>query len=275
MNAPNGGCGWTNGIQYYGDDQDTHYNALQATITKTMAHGYSLNASYAWQKAISEATGYSTWNRAAVRGRDSALRQQQIILYGLLQLPFGRNKQYLSHANSILNQAVSGWEISHVINFSSGLPFTLSYNNCSASNVGAAPCYVSGDSTSFHPQTTGLPGQNLSFYQPFSSNAAGNTFTSPGEGTFTAPGVDQIGSVGRNSVYGPHFFNTDLSVQKNFTIREGTVFQLRADGFNAFNHINWGTPNGNIQSGGAITSGPFPNSSSNPRQLQFSGRVQF
>ncbi|WP_433984704.1 hypothetical protein RBB78_09170 [Tunturiibacter empetritectus] len=50
---------------------------------------------------------------------------------------------------------------------------------------------------------------------------------------------------------------------------------MRADGFNAFNHINWGAPGGNVDQGGSITNGPFPNNSANPRQLQFSGRFQF
>ncbi len=280
-NAPNGGCGWINGFTYFGDNQDTHYNALQATITKQMSHGYSLNANYAWQKAISENTGYSTWDRAAVRGRDSALRQQQIIVYGLFQLPFGAKKQFLSHANRYVNQAVSGWEISPVVNYSSGLPFTLNYNSCGDSNVGSAPCYVSGNVNAFHTHRTGYPNSpngGLSYYAPFTAtgpNGPGQVFTSPGQGTFTAPGVDQIGNVGRNTAFGPHFFNTDLSVQKNFPIRESVSFQLRADGFNAFNHINFGTPNGNIQNGGSIGSGPFPNGGGNPRQLQFSGRLQF
>ncbi len=278
VNAPNGGCGWTDSIQYYGDDLDTHYNAMQVSLSKAMTHGYSINVSYAWQKAISEATGYATWSRPAVRGRDAALRQQQIIVYGLLQLPFGRNKMFLNHSNSIINQAVGGWEISPVINYSSGLPFTINYGECGASNVGSAPCYLNGDAGSFHPQVTGFPGgpNGLSFYQPYAANASKTVFTGQqGHGTFFAESLDQIGNVGRNTAFGPHFFNGDLSVQKNFIIREGTSFQLRADGFNAFNHINWGTPNGNIENGGGISSGPFPNSSSNPRQLQFSARVQF
>ncbi len=275
VNAPNGGCGWTDGIQYYGDDLDTHYNALQATITKTMSHGYSLTANYAWQKAISEATSYSTWDRRAVQGRDGALRQQQIIVYGLFQLPFGNKKQFLSHANRYVNQAVSGWEISPVVSYSSGLPFTLSYGSCGNSNVGPAPCYLNGSANNFHKKQTGIPGNSLLFYQQFATDASGTSFSAPGEGTFTAPGLDQIGNVGRNTAFGPHFFNTDLSVQKNFPIRESVAFQLRADGFNAFNHINFATPNGNIQQGGTINNGPFPNNSSNPRQLQFSGRIQF
>ena len=70
-------------------------------------------------------------------------------------------------------------------------------------------------------------------------------------------------------------------MQKNFQLRERITFQLRADGYNAFNHINWGTPQGNgtannfINQGGQISSGPYPGGSANPRQMQFSGRVQF
>ncbi len=283
VNAPNGGCGWSNSIQYYEDGLDTHYNALQATLTKQLSHGYSLNANYAWQKAISEATGYSTWNRQVVKGRDGALRQQQIIVYGLFQLPFGRNKQFLTHANGFVNQIVGGWEINPVVNYSSGLPFTLSYKGCTNSNVGSAPCYTSGDARFFHKQVSGIPGNGLLWYNAYSSrtggtssSAANDTLTSPGNGTFTTPGVDQFGTTGRNTVFGPHFFNTDLSVQKNFPLRESITLQFRADAFNAFNHINWGTPDGNLQDGGSISSGAFPvGVTGNTRQMQFSGRVQF
>jgi Carboxypeptidase regulatory-like domain len=271
VNAANGGCGWTNGLQDYGDQLDTHYNALQITMTKQMAHGYSINGNYAWQQAISENTSYATWSHAAVRGRDSSLRQQQIIVYGLFELPFGKGKAFLSHANAFVNQAVSGIQISPVLNYSSGLPFTLGYSTCSNDVPSDAPCYVNGNKNAFHPHVTGFPGNSLSFYSPYT--LTGNSTP------FQVPGLDQIGNVGRNTASGPNFFNTDLSIQKNFLIRERVTFQLRADGFNAFNHINWGTPNGgpsnNIDQGGAISSGPFPNSSANPRQLQFSGRVQF
>src|SRR5205807_2063039 len=34
-----GQCGWTNGITDYSDDFNTHYNALQATLTKTFSRG--------------------------------------------------------------------------------------------------------------------------------------------------------------------------------------------------------------------------------------------
>ncbi len=265
-NAPNGGCGWSQGVTYFGDDLDTHYNALQVTMTKIIAHGYSLNANYAWQKAISEATGYSTWDRQAVQGRDSALRQQQIIVYGLFQLPFGHGKQFLTNAHGFLNQLVSGYEIDPVVNFSSGLPFTLTASNSSQWVPGSAPAYVNGNASFFHPHATGIPGSGLEFYSPIAL----------GTGGFTQPALDQIGTVGRDTAFGPHFFNTDLSLQKNFPVRESVSLQLRADAFNAFNHINWGTPNGNIDQGGSISSGPYPSGTTGAtRQLQFSGRIQF
>lgn len=269
VNAPNGGCGWTNGITYYGDDEDTHYNALQLQLSKNMAHGYSLTANYAWQHAISESTGYSTWSRQGVKGNESALRRQQIIVYGLFQLPFGRNKLLLGHANPIVNQIVGGWEISPVLNYSSGLPYTVTSNKKGDSKIGwaspDAPAYPNGNPGAWAKAVSGFPGGGLRWF---------NT-TSLGQNGLSAPALDTIGNFGRNSVFGPHFFNTDLSVQKNFQIHESLTFQLRADAFNAFNHINWGLPDGTLETGGTITSGPFPDGGTNPRQMQFSARVQF
>ncbi|MGI4827735.1 MAG: TonB-dependent receptor [Janthinobacterium lividum] len=269
VRAPNGGCGWNQSITDFADNLDTHYNALQVSLAKTLAHGYSLNANYSWQQATAEGTSYSTWSHRAVYGRAGDLRPQVFIAYGLFQLPFGHNKPFLSHVNGFVNQIVSGFEINPVVNWSSGLPFTLCASSYTSWVPSDAPCYVNGDNYAFHKNVTGIPGNSLYFYQP----------TPLGTGGFTAPSLDQIGNVGRNSVLGPHFFNTDLSIQKNFPIRERVTLQLRADGYNAFNHINWGTPQGGgtnyIDQGGQISSGPYPNSSANPRQLQFSGRVQF
>ncbi len=82
--------------------------------------------------------------------------------------------------------------------------------------------------------------------------------------------------MGRNSVYGPHFFSGDLSLQKNFAVYESVVAQFRIDAYNGFNHINPGNP-GTTQTGSDanITSEPALNVYTNPRQLQFSVRVQF
>ena len=259
-----GQCGWTNGITNYSNSFNTHYNALQVTLTKQFTKGLSLNGNYAWQRAVSYATGFSTWDMRAVKGRDSSLRQQQVIVYGLYELPFGRNKPFLSDASTPLNYVVGGWQLSPVLNFSSGLPFSLSYGSCSASIPGSAPCLVNGNPGAFQKNVSGYPGNGLVY---FKAQKLGTTFT--------APGLDQIGNIGRNSVFGPHFFNTDLAVAKNFQIKELASVQFRMDAFNVFNYISYGLPGGNIEQDGAISNGPGKDGTANPRQLQFSLRVQF
>ncbi len=268
---PNGGCGWNQGINYYGDNLDTHYNALQVSLAKTLAHGVSLNANYSWQRAFAEGSGYSSWDRHATYGPAGDLRSNSFVAYGLLELPFGRGKALLGHVNSVVNQIVSGININPVVTWSSGLPYTLCASTYTSWVPGDAPCYVNGNTKALNKNISGIPGNSLYWYQPIALGTQG----------FTAPALDQIGNTGRNSVTGPGFFNTDLSILKNFPIRERVTLQLRADGLNAFNHINWGNPGGNgssnsyIDQGGQIASGPYPGGSANPRQLQFSGRVQF
>ncbi len=199
-----------------------------------------------------------------VRGRDDSLRQQQIVTYGQYELPFGRNKMFLSNVNTLVNEVVTGWQLSPVLNYSSGLPFTLSYGECNLSIPGDAPCYVNGNPRALQAKPSGLPGKNLTFYK---AQTLG--------GAVPAAGPDQIGDTGRNSIFGPHYFNLDLSLQKNFPIKENIVAQFRVDAFNALNHINFGNPGGNVEQDGSIGCGVLPNCSSGPRQLQFSLRAQF
>jgi hypothetical protein len=270
VGLPAGACGWDNDLAYYGDNQDTHFNALQVTVAKTFNKGLSFNANYAWQRAVNIASGYATWNKLAGKGRDDSLRQQQIVMYGLYDLPFGHGKQFLGGSHGLLQELVGGFQISPVINYSSGLPFSLSYSNSSAQIPGSAPTYVNGNPRRLQRAVLGVPGvgNGVTYYQQQISSAGVGT-------AFTIPNVDQIGNSGRNSVFGPHFTNTDLALQKDFPIRESLVFQFRVDAFNAFNHINLGNPSGNLQATGSITGGAGVNGSAVPRQLEFSGRFQF
>jgi outer membrane receptor protein involved in Fe transport len=255
-----GQCGWTNGITDYSDDFNTHYNALQATLTKTFSKGLSLNANYAWQHAISWQTGYYTWSHAFTKGTDGFVRRQQVIIYGLYELPFGRNKTFGSNVGAITNQIIGGWQLSPVLNYSSGLPFTLTLGGCPGI-PGSAPCYMNGDKSRFQKQITGAPWNSLHY---FSQATLSNIFTTPG--------LDQVGTLGRNSLYGPNFFNTDLSVMKSFPIREYATIQFRMDAYNVMNYISWGSPSG---VDGTISNGPGKDGTANPRQLQLSFKVLF
>jgi Carboxypeptidase regulatory-like domain/TonB dependent receptor len=267
LSACNGPCNWTQGISYYGDDQDTHYNALQIVLTQGSWHGVSGSANYAYQIGTDNASGFATWDKAAVKGNDGAIRRSAFTSYALYHVPFGKSGNFLEKA------VVGGWEISPIVIWQSGLPFSLSYGECSASNPGSAPCQPNGVASSLKTHVEGIPGQGVTYF---------NTLTNICQVSeqFSCPGLDTIGNVRRNTAWGPGFFNSDMSLMKNITIAEKYTAQFRMDAFNVFNHINLGNPGGNVDSSGGNTigSGPYPTSTggtTNPRQLQFTLHFAF
>jgi outer membrane receptor protein involved in Fe transport len=282
-----GACGWTQAIGYYGDDQDTHYNALQTKFTKTFSQGLSLNLNYSYQHGVDTASSFATWDKAAVIGPDSAIRRSAFTSYGLWQLPFGRNQMFASNVNSWMNGVIGGWEFSPVVVWQSGLPFSLSYSDCAASVPGDAPCQPNGNVKKITYQQQGTPGvgSGVHLFSPVIGAAdlkAGNNLCNASSvtGGFTCPGLDQIGNIRRDTAFGSNLLNSDMSLMKNVSIAERVTAQFRFDAFNALNHINLATPNGAIDqtSSGAITGGPYPTGTggtTNPRQLQFTLHLQF
>ena len=268
---PAGACGWNTNIAYYGDDQDTHFNALQLSIAKQLTRGLTFNANYAWQRSVNFQNTYATWNKQAGKGRDEFQREQQIVAYGSYELPFGRNHLVGGNAPGVVNEVIGGWQISPVVTYASGLPFTLSYQECALSVPGSAPCYPNGNSKNLKLNIQKL---NPLTHNRLAFHGATVPLTQQPFLGFTATALDQIGTAGRNGVFGPNFFNTDLAVQKNFPIHEALFAQFRMDAYNAFNHISLGTPGGSIDNGdqniGGVFGSQFPT-----RQLQFSVRLQF
>jgi len=66
---------------------------------------------------------------------------------------------------------------------------------------------------------------------------------------FSQPAYGTFGDLGRNSIFGPNYWNVDFSVSKNTPLFEGLNLQLRAEFFNIFNHPNFALPNGSVTPG--------------------------
>jgi hypothetical protein len=201
------------------------------------------------------------------------VRTQQLVLYGSYDLPFGKGKQFGAGVSRAVDYLIGGYQLSGVLNWSSGLPFGVSFSNfgnnqdCNHNTGGsAAPC---------RPNANGRLKTHLSGFDPISHT---RTFWQPQSttsGVFSFPGLDVIGNAGNNNYFGPSFFNTDLSLTKSFTIWEQVATIFRFDAFNAFNHINAGNPNTtNIFTNGPISSGTS-GQGQGPRYLTLSLRVQF
>jgi outer membrane receptor protein involved in Fe transport len=267
-----GMCGWTNNISYYGDDQNTEFDALQVTVSKSFTQGLSLNANYQWANAWGDQNGYWTWDHHVTHLRDSNVRAQQLVSYGSYDLPFGRGKQLAPNANHATDLIIGGFQLAYVLNWSGGLPYSVNMGggfgtnqDCNNNTGGsAAPC---------RPNASGRMKRSLTSAK-VSGGTVSRDFWTPQPQLFSFPGLDVIGNAGANTYHGPSYFNTDLAITKGFTIRESIVAKFRMDAFNGFNHISPGGPDGNIFGTGHI-SGAAPGPPNVGRQLEFSARIQF
>jgi hypothetical protein len=277
-----GMCGWTSGIQYNGDDQNTEYDAMQVTLSERYHKGLSFNLNYVWASAFDENSDYYTWSHSVSHMRDSNVRRQQLIGYGSYDLPFGKGKQFLSGAHGVTDVLVGGWQLSDATNWAGGLPFTLTYNECGSAVINGPcdPSFAPGAHfkthlSAFTPTSGGVG--TRTYYQAYQlpCGSANGGIT----GVFTCPGLDNFGNAGQNTVLGPRFFGTDMAITKQFPLwKERVSGRFRMDAFNVFNHIASGNPSGNVESTGTITSGGQGYGQSQdfgPRQLEFSLRVEF
>jgi len=87
------------------------------------------------------------------------------------------------------------------------------------------------------------------------------------------PGPGEIGNTGRNAFRGPTFINLDASLIKRFKITESQSFQFRAEGYNVFNHAQFGTPT--ISLATPATFGKYTTTLNGARTLQIALRYDF
>jgi hypothetical protein len=72
---------------------------------------------------------------------------------------------------------------------------------------------------------------------------------------FTPPQPGSVGlESGVNWLYQPGLINFDMSVQKEFAVKERLHFQFRVDAFNVFNHSNFSNFNTTINFSGSTPS---------------------
>jgi hypothetical protein len=268
--------GWTQATNYYSDDANNHYNALQAQVQKRFSNGLSFQGNYTYASAFDYTNDYYFWDPRQDYGFEDGLRRNVFTAINLYELPFGRGRKFLSNAARPVDLLLGGWQISGNWVWESGVPFTPSYTNCN-NDRDTGPCKPN----IVGPVQTGL-GRNQWF------TVASSTLTNPAlsaanpcpgsvgttSGPWQEPACGTFGNVARNSLFGPHLFNADLSLGKSFVITERLKAEFRAESFNAFNHVNLGQPVGNVDAtnAGRITSLA---GLTTMRRWQFGLRLQF
>jgi len=98
-------------------------------------------------------------------------------------------------------------------------------------------------------------------------------------GPYARPAAGTFGNLGRDTLVSPGLWNSDLAIAKNFNLTERVHFQLRAEAYNAFNHVNLGFPDSCVDcqdgNAGTVSSSLATQDGTSLRRLQFSGRFSF
>ena len=251
----------------------SNYKGLWITANRRMSRGLQVSTSYTLSK--SEDTNSYDGTAVAQDSRDLSTG------YGLSD--FDTRHRFSLNATYELpfhgNRLSEGWQVTGVLQLQSGNPLNIVTNiNTFTGLATIRPDLVGSESI------VGSPTQwfNNTVCDP--RIAAGGVGACTSSSVYALPinaaGVTHFGNLPRNSIIGPAFSDTDLSLIKNVKLTGAARVQLRVEVFNVFNVANFGNPGRTALVGstafGVITNTRFATGDSgSSRQVQFAAKFLF
>ncbi|MGB6133355.1 MAG: TonB-dependent receptor [Acidobacteriaceae bacterium] len=292
------------------------YNALQAKLEKRYSHGLTFLATYTWSHALDDASDAGGLF-SAIGDRQLALIpyideltnsifdiRNRFTLNANYDLPFGRGREFLSNSSSWVNEVAGGWSSSLTYAAQTGTPFSVSPNISTAAGGGARaypvkdPFAGGGTPDPSNPSLTSCPAQvrtKLNYFNPCAfrnplpgemiSDATHPVGSVNPDGVpvmFQAPVTDRATAIAllggrQDNIYGPGYYQINMSLFKSFRTWREENLQFRADAFNVLNHPTQGQPNGSMDANGGLISGPkfFQNNTPDARFFQLALKYIF
>jgi hypothetical protein len=256
-------------IRLRSTDGESWYQGLVVGGTRRFSQGLSMQASYTLGKSEdlgSQAVGSGDFDNSfqpayafdpmSNKGLSDFDIRHNFVYNSTWELPFGRS------LTGVARGFAYGWQVSGILTIRSGIPFSpvLGFDRARAlprsGGAGQRPNLVSG--CSLNPVLGGAD----QYFDP-------NCFSLPDAGT--------LGNVPRNTLIGPGFRTLDLAIFKNVPFGAGRRLQLRAEGFNVTNHVNFGLPASTVfNSAGRVTNaGQITSIVGTARQFQFGLKLEF
>ena len=258
----------------------SNYNGLTASISQRAVYGMSFQVNYTWSHAIDEVSngGINPYSLS-----DSVLGQ--INPFNLRSLNYNNADYDVRHnltanylwqipfkfSNGFVREVFGGWTIGGTFFAHSGYPYTVQDSGAAFGN--------STNAFLISPLPTFLGGTVSNCNDPNKPCLDASQFTPSGAET-------TFGGTRRNSFRGPHYFNSDFTLRKDFRVRERVNFGIGATAYNVFNHPNFANPAHDVGSTpfGVIQStvvpptspyGAFVGSAVSGRLLQLNAQVIF
>jgi hypothetical protein len=269
------------------------YHALLLKFQKRLTAGLTFQGSYAFSKLLTDSD--SAWGNAnsgngntgtgPLYAADQFNRRLDKSIGGfdvthdfkfstVYDLPFGRGKKYLTKGPGAW--VLGDWRVSGILLYASGTPVNV------ATSL-ALPIYAPGDSHRVPAYVTSYDGWQPNFSGGFDPGK-NNFFVPYGSGPFPLQGTGtSLIGIGNETRFNPKLrlfpnYTENLSLTRVFPIggeNAKTRLEFRAEAFNAFNRVRFGTGSTQLQSQtfGVLTgAGSQINS---PRSLQLALKLYF
>lgn len=238
------------------------YHALQLKFDRKFSGGLSMTTAYTFGKGMGFQTGDDGGlsfyiNQRRDYARNDFDRTQTFVQSIVYDLPLGKGKKWVSSGPGAA--IIGGWRVSSFLTLMSGLPLYFTANSTSLLAPG-------------NTQTPNLvaPVQIL--------HGVGSTDAWFSTASFGPPAANTFGSVGRNYLSGPNFFNLDASLSKVVRFTERYSLDLRLEAFGVTNTPQFFfASNGGGSSGLTLGSTSFGHvtSASGGRTLQLGLKFNF
>jgi hypothetical protein len=209
-------------IEYYMFGENSSYNAATFTVRKRFDHGLFLRANYAYGKSIDENSGLNYAGDGGYQGAQNSadLTAERGRSDFDMRHVFSMNFAYLLPFRQ--NVIVRGWQLAGSGTAHSGQPFTPQLSG--PSNDLAQATRPDRLATGSLANPDAAMWFNLNSFQTVPDSAF------------------RYGNSGRNILDGPGAIAINLSLSKNFQIRERGKLQFRWEAFNVTNHTNFQLP---------------------------------
>ncbi len=284
-----------NDVFYFDSGGSSIYHGGIVQVHRRFQQGLTMNFSYTFAKSIDDMSvdpvaatsggGLSTTNsRTPTDVRNFRLdrsvsdfdNRHVVALNVLYELPFGKGRRWASTAPGWVDHVIGGWTVTSIYTFQSGEPFTLNSGSRTVHNTKVSRVDVRGPF--IQPSLFDLAGvdgpvvynvdtlrntvadagdPNYGCRNVLVPDASSSTGFAASNTYFCIPAPGEYGNTGRNTVYGPGYWNADIGILKNFNVTERIKLQFRTEMFNAFNHANFANPRNASTGSPTLTSSVF------------------
>ncbi len=282
------------------------YNGLQTKLEQQFSSGLNFLLTYTFSRTFTDAgdllNGGSLSGARAPDVPGFGVRQDWSLasfnitnvfhFSGGYELPFGKDKHYLTNTGKLGNAVVGGWSINWITTLQGGQPLSLNCPTATTKGTGCRDVTVPGQSPDLgikvkkNASGKSIPywlGNPKAFQQPC---LLGGDATSNPAGCIPTTGFGYLGNR-PGTTTGPSYHRFDFSAFKNIPISERFRMEFRGEFFNIVNHPNFNAPgfggNGvvaianstnfnNANFGAVGSTRDAPNA---PRQIQFSLKLYY